>query len=167
MPAYAVTAQEEPPTIVSIQPEVITVERYAEFTVEVWVEDVVDLYGADIQLTFPDGYLEVLDANPSLPGVQITVRYDLLQPSIILRREADNQAGTIWFAATQMNPADPVSGSGALFEFSMKALRPGTFQFGYTNSQLAAPGGVVLEHQTQTASINVQGCEVFIPAIYK
>ena len=41
-------------------------------------------------------------------------------------REANNAAGTIWYAATQMNPTPSANGSGALARFTLHPLTYGS-----------------------------------------
>lgn len=94
--------------------------------VEVRAEEIADLYGADIRLIFDPSRFQVLDANPSLPGVQVQPLDDLLSPDFIVRRNADNQTGTIWYAATQLAPRPSARGSGALFSFQIKITQSGT-----------------------------------------
>ena len=39
--------------------------------VEVRVNDVIDLYGVDVKVAFDPDVLEVVDANPAKPGIQV------------------------------------------------------------------------------------------------
>lgn len=151
-----VIAQERA-TVVRISPQTLTVNPGDVFTVEVWVDDVLDLYGVDIQLAFPAGALEVVDPNPGTLALEITPRYDLLQPDSILQRSANNGTGTIGYIVTQLSPTPPASGSGALFEFQFRALASGTHAITFTNHQLAAIGGVPIGHTVQGASYTVTG----------
>ena len=84
---------------------------------EIRVEEVTDLYGGRIQLSFDPTVLQVVDADPSdgAPGVQIRPG-DFLDPfhQFVLVNRADNSAGTIDFAVTQLHPATARSGSGVL-----------------------------------------------------
>ncbi|MBK8986881.1 MAG: hypothetical protein IPM39_12535 [Chloroflexi bacterium] len=119
--------------------------------VEVWVEDVVDLYGVDIRLAFDATRLQVLDADPNLPGVQVTPRSDILSPDFVIRREADNVAGTVWYAATQINPSPPASGSGALFSFTFMTIAEGLTNVTVTTYQLADANGLSIPAQASGA----------------
>jgi hypothetical protein len=94
-------------TTLSLDPEQGAYHPGDRFTVDVYLADVVDLYGADVQLAFDPALFAVVDANPAIPGVQITARSDLLWPDLAIKREADNSAGTIWYAVTQLNPRPP------------------------------------------------------------
>jgi hypothetical protein len=62
-------------TVVRINPASRTTAVGGTFTVEIWVDNVIDLYGADIQLAFDPTAFEVV-------GEAITVRYDFLQPEL-------------------------------------------------------------------------------------
>ena len=164
-------AQALQPTIdplVRIAPQTYTGDAGDVVAVEVWVDDVVDLYGADIQIAFTPGALEVLDANPSLPGVQVTVRSDFLQPDLLLHREADNLAGVIWYAAAQMYPTEPVSGSGVLFEFEMRINQDGIYPITFSSTQLAGPGGVEIVHTSSSAVFTtVDFSSTYLPVIIR
>ena len=151
---------------VSVLPAEGTFVVGAEIEAEVWVEDVVDLYGGDIELSFDASRLEVLDANPSQPGIQIQPLYGFLVPGIIVRNEADNTAGTIRFAATQLYPSPAVSGSGALFAFTFRALDLGLADVGYVKVQLADGNAEPISSSTVGASYRVvESHLVFLPLV--
>ena len=69
---------------------------------------------------FDPAVLEVVDANPAQDGVQI-VPGSFLKPDFVVRSLADNAAGTIWYASTQVSPTLPVSGTGVLFSAVLRA----------------------------------------------
>lgn len=135
--------------------------------VEVRVEDVVDLYGADIQLNFDTAHFEVVDANPSLPGVQITPRSDFMKPDIVVRRIADNTTGVIWYAATQTNPQPPVSGSGILFSFQMKTLLPGDGRVDFSQQLLSTRDADPIPATTTGALYTLSGAGLYLPIVLK
>lgn len=166
--AGAQTLQPALDPLVRITPQTYKGEVGDVVFVQVWVDNVVDLYGADIQIAFTPGALEVLDANPSLPGVQVTVRSDFLQPDLLLHREADNTTGTIWYAAAQMNPTEPVSGSGVLFEFEMRINQDGIFPITFSSTQLAGTGGVEIVHISSSAVFTtVDFTSTYLPVIIR
>jgi hypothetical protein len=152
-------------TQVTIQPASNTYKVGDTFTVEVWVEEVTDLYGADIRLQFNPAAFQVVDANPSQPGVQITVLSDLLKPGFVIHHEADNQAGTIWYANSQVNPASPASGSGALFSFGMSANFNGTFPLTVTSQQLSDQSANPIPATALGATYILTGYNTFLPLI--
>lgn len=126
-PLLAASADGE--TWVRVLPAGGSYAQWGLIEVEVWIEDVEELYGADVRLTFDATRLEVLDADPppsGSPGVQLEPRADLLSPDFVIKNEANNGAGTIWYAATQLNPTEAVSGSGAIVAFTFQTKAPGT-----------------------------------------
>ena len=137
-----------------------------EIAVEVWVEDVANLYGANVHLVFDTTRLRVLDANPSLPGVQVMPRDDLLSSDLVIHREADNEAGTIWYAVTQLNPSEPVSGSGALFSFNFQTLATGLGLVNIQQHTLATRDGDVIPADAEGACYLISGRQtVLLPLI--
>jgi hypothetical protein len=137
--------------VVAVYPAAGTYGVGTLIDVEVWVEDVVDLYGVDIRLAFDPTKLQVLDANPGSPGVQVQPRADIISPDFILRREADNDAGTVWYAVTQISPSPPASGSGALFSFTFETIDEGLTEVDVTNYELANPNGLIIPAQPSGA----------------
>lgn len=116
--------------------------------VDVTVENVEGLYGADVQLAFDAEHLEVVDANEAKDGVQIVLQ-DFLSPDLVMRDGADNDAGTIHFAATQLNPAEAKSGSGPLFSVVFRAKRPGvSSDVTVTSATLASRDGQRIPAET-------------------
>ena len=143
-----------------------------EIEIEVWVSNVTDLYGLDIQLTFDPNRIEIIDSDPSRDGIQIIPRNDLLSPDIVVKKEADNVNGTIWYAATQLNPAPPVSGSGAVFAFKIHPLAFGPSQIDFTNIQLATRDGTVIPYTAIPVTYNItntpsEGIKIFLPLMVR
>lgn len=163
----AASAARTAATVVSVHPAAATLAAGETLKVEVWVEDVLDLYGADVQLQFDPTAFQVLDANPALPGVQIRLRSDLLKPGIVIKREADNAAGTVWYANSQVYPDPPVSGSGALFEFDLIALKSGDFPLTVTSAQLADINADPISASLQGALYSVQGARIYLPLVMR
>lgn len=136
------------------------------YTIEVWVEDVSDLYGADVQLAFDPAWFEVIDANPSLPGVQVNLRSEFLSPGAVAKNTVDNQLGTIWYAATQLNPAQPVSGSGVLFDFELRGLQAGSAGIDVNANTLSNRNGEQIPSSSSGATYQLHLVEgVYLPVI--
>ena len=99
-------------TIVRCDPATVVGPIGGAVNVDIYVENVVELYAADVRLSFDTTALQVVDADPEASGVQMQLLDTFLSPDYVPRNVADNDEGTIWYAATQMNPAEAVSGSG-------------------------------------------------------
>jgi hypothetical protein len=144
--------------LVRCEPAVALGPATATLAVDIYVEDVVDLYGADIRLLFDTTYAQVVDADPFAPGVQIQPLAGFLSPDFVIRREADNSTGLIWYAVTQINPSPPASGSGALARVTFQPQSTAAFTMPVTNHQLAAPGGVPIPSTAQPCAVVFQPC---------
>jgi hypothetical protein len=95
---------------------------------EIAVQDVTDLYAAQVQLTFDPSVVQVQDTDPrpSAPGVQIRPG-DWFDPhQYVLVNEVDNATGEIDFAVTQLHPAEARNGSGVLATVILQAVGQGT-----------------------------------------
>lgn len=128
-------------TVLRCEPESIVVEIGESVTFTIFVQDVVDLYGADVRMSFDPTIAQVVDANGAKPGVQIELLDEFLSPDFVLRDVADNDAGTIWYANAQVNPTEAVSGSGPLARVTMESLKPGSFEVPFTFQELVLRNG--------------------------
>ena len=128
-----------------------------DLAVEIYIQDVVDLYGADVQLSFDTAIAQVVDADSNLPGVQIQPLATFMVPGFVIKKEANNSAGTIWYAATQINPSPPVSGSGPLARVTFRAVAPGAFTLAVTSAQLSKAGGIPIPVTAVNCSVTFTG----------
>ena len=158
-------------TIILIQPSSSDVDVDDTITVDVRIEDVTDLYGVDVRLSFDPTLLEVQDAdgNPT-NGVQIQGG-SFPAPNFVVKNEADNSAGTIWYAVSQMNPTEPVSGSGVAASITLKGLVEGTSSIAFTYQKIVERDGDPIPATTQDGQITVVGMETltltYLPIVFK
>ena len=164
---HAVLAQDGQ-TMVTIKPVSGTYAVGDTIAVEVWIEDVEDLYGADVRLRFNPSRFTVQDADLTQPGVQITPRADLLSPDIVVKKEADNAAGTVWYAVSQLNPRPPASGSGAICSFTLQVLSGWNGDLTIHYHKLSDKNAEEIESAAQDASYTLEGTGyLFLPLIYR
>ena len=99
---------------------VISVEQTIEMTVQ--VEDIANLYGVEIFITFNPNLLEVVDADPNKPGTQITTG-DFLSGGM----EGANAVadGRIEYIMQQVSPNPPSNGGGVLARITFKGIGSG------------------------------------------
>jgi hypothetical protein len=126
----------------------------SDVEVEIYVEGVADLYGADAQLAFDTSLAQVVDAHAGLAGVQIDPLNAFMSADWVVRQGADNTAGTIWYGATQTNPTPPANGSGALARFTLHPLTYGSFTMSFTSAELATRDGEVITSTTQSCLVS-------------
>ncbi|MBN1583198.1 MAG: hypothetical protein JXA89_20990 [Anaerolineae bacterium] len=95
-------------------------------TIDILVENAPSIYGIESHLAFDPTALQVVDADPDLDGVQLSPG-DLIDAgqAFILQNRADNQAGTVDYALTLVNPAPAVQGDGVLAQITFEAKAPG------------------------------------------
>jgi hypothetical protein len=133
-------------TVVRVVPERGSYQVGQGTTIEVWIEDVADLYCADVRLTFDASRFAVLEVTP---------RSDLLSPDLVIKQEIDNEAGTVWYVATQLNPREPASGSGALFSFTLRMLSAGQGSIEVQYTELSTRYGEEIPASTANALYTV------------
>ncbi len=148
-PLAAHEAAAQANTRVVVSPVSALVGEGQTATVEVRVENVQDLYGLDIRIGFDPAVVEVVDADAQQTGVQVRPG-DLLSVDFMIRNTVDNAQGTIWYALTQLNPSEPVSGSGTAFIILFQGKQRGatsaltiTYQKMSTRAGEAIPADVV------------------------
>ena len=101
-------------TTVSIDPASVTIPVNGTTTVNIKIANVVNLFGADVRVSFDPAILEVQDERPSLAGVQIRAG-DFPDASqargFIAQNSADNQGGRVSYAVTLLSPTPPITGT--------------------------------------------------------
>ena len=135
--------------------------------VTLYVQDVQNLYGADIGLSFDPAVLEVVDANPSVAGVQIQPLDTFLKPDFVIKAKACNVvdpadpdcavAGRVRYVATQVNPSLPASGSGPLAAVTFKRLQVGDTPLIMDRAGLADRDGNAISAATQNGRVVTPG----------
>lgn len=164
---YASEQESTAGTVVKVVPARGSFGEGAQIQVEIRIVDVQDLYGADVKLAFDPALLQVVDADANTPGVQVTPRSDLLSPDFVIKNEADNQAGTVWYAVTQLNPSPPVSGTGALFSLVFSVVGSGTADV-TLEQQLATRTGEIIPAEGRGATYElVESTVIYLPIVMK
>lgn len=142
-------------TLIHPAPQEAQVGAGQTTTVAVRVEDVQALYGLDIRLGFDPQVVEVVDADPDAEGIQL-LPGDLLSPDFFVRNTADNAEGTAWFAMTQLNPSEAVSGSGTAFSVIFRGKDQGTScSIDITYAKLSSRDGEAIPADTSDGTIRV------------
>jgi PKD repeat protein len=142
--------------LVRLSPSQQTVGLGQTVAVDVRVENVANLYGVDLQLTFDFTRVQVVDDNPALPGVQITPG-PFLNPAsgYVQTNSANNGTGSIRYVFTLQNPAPPVSGSGVLATIHFQGINVGTALVAFVQAMLVDRFGSTLCSTSQGGSLEV------------
>lgn len=156
--AGSVSAQT--PAVVRVDPTTTTIAVNQIVTVSIKIDNVSDLFGAEVHLAFNPNVLEVIDADPGQSGVQIS-NGGMLVPDAVGQNIVDNALGTIDFGIAQINRAG-VNGSGTLAIISFKGKAVGTapitfrgIQSSPTGANLSDTAGMPIASTTQSGSVTV------------
>ena len=127
------------------------------FGIDINVSNISNLYGADFQLTFDPNLVSVVDVAPA-PGVQVALGPLLTSGSggyFSIINSADNTAGSVRVALTQLSPSVPVSSPGVLAHITFQALKFGAVVFHLSNVQFADRNGFAIPTDTADGSAHI------------
>jgi LysM repeat protein len=141
-------------TAVVINPPTSEVAIGATVTVEVRIENVADMSGAEVHLLFNSAVLEVVDVDAGTAGVQVE-HGDFLSPDFVAQNTVDQENGTIHYAIAQMPPHEPVSGTGVLAKVTFMGKSPGTSAVNFTSVILSDRDGMPISNAPQGGSVAV------------
>ena len=132
--------------------------------VNVQLENVTDLYGAELQLQYDPAQLRVRDDNPRLEGVQITPGPLLaFDDRFVATNQVDTQAGSIDFVFTLLRPTPPISGQGVLATVVFEIAGDGPFTVEVSQAQLVSAVSQSLPVVTENLQLNGQQSPVAAP----
>jgi len=160
---------------VAIAPTVSTIEKLNDLAqVDIMAEDVTDLYGFTVVSHFDAEKLQVVDADPTLAGVQITVG-ELLDPgnSFVVINKVDNDAGVFELSVTQTYPATAKNGSGVLGTVTFEAVGMDettvelTSSTRLVDSSTPDPQAIAAIMQDGLFQLPFGGMDIFLPMIIR
>lgn len=123
--------------------------------VNVMLADVVDLYGAEIQLRYDPAQLQVRDDNARLEGVQIAPGPLLaFDDRFVAVNRVDTAAGLINFVFTLLRPTPPISDGGALAAIVFEISGDGPYSVEVSRAQLASVNSEALPVTTENLYLN-------------
>lgn len=150
------------PAIVRTDPPVAQVAVNGTVTVNLYIQDVVSMYGADVRFTFDPEIIQVVDAQPGTAGIQITPLSSFLKPDYVVRKKACNGAdpadpectgGLVWYASTQVNPSQPVTGSGPIASVTFRRIKEGDATLTWIYSKVVEKTGATIPSETQNGLV--------------
>lgn len=130
----------------------VQVGAQADFVLE--LQNVTDLYGYELRIAYNSSRVGFIDQDPGQQGINFEVG-NFLSPDFVLFNVANEQAGELRFAMTQLSPNPPVSGSGDLVRGQLEGKTPGLVQFTIQDVILSNPAGVAIPVQVQNCTIDV------------
>ena len=140
---------------VYLSPSSSTIDVGETVTVDVWINDTADLYGMDFCISFDGGIV-------SVPSNNATMLWEVLDPVYkwVLYNTVTGAAestcpctpiptDTLYhYLVTNLNPAEPFSGSGRFARLTFQGLSPGTtaLQFCYVFGSTRSGGSLYPAH---------------------
>ncbi len=82
-------------------------------SVEIRVNNVIELYAVDIKMKYDSARLQVADADTRADGVQIQPG-QVPRPDFVAVNSADNRTGVVRYVVTQLGEAPALSGGGVV-----------------------------------------------------
>ena len=145
-------------------------ENEDEVTLEVMVRSVRGLYGADLGMRFDPARVTVVDALERA-GVQVTPGVIWTNGGFVGANEVDQEAGSIRFTATRINPAPPIDGDAVLITVTFKKLAADV------EGAWSIEDALLLDKAANPIPFRIDGSElisnfegfvpqVFLPAVY-
>lgn len=142
---------------VSVQPSSATINAGERVTIEIKVQNVVNLYGVDVELGYDPAILEAINPDGSLALQVQPGTFPNPASGFVVRNTVDNTAGHLQYAMTLLSPAPAVNGSGTAFTVYLRGKNGGTSSLLLTRTDLSAPGGIPIVASRLNGQVTVGG----------
>lgn len=140
--------------IIRFEPESLSLNVGDTATLDIFVEDVTNLFGVEIKAQFDPGLLQVQDADPNTDGVQITPG-PFLSLDFMALNKTDNNTGLIQYVMSQTGSSQPKTGSGSLASITFQAIAAGESSLTFSVVKLANPESQPISATTQPGQVTV------------
>lgn len=144
--------------VLRVEPESLSLAAGETQTVAIVIQDAAEVYGIDVRAAFDPALIEVVDADPTRQGVQMTAGVFPL-PDFVALNLADNAAGALRYAVTQVNPTPPATGGGVVFSFQVRGRANGVSPLRLVLVEMANRSGELLSVTTDDGAITVTGVQ--------
>jgi len=142
-------------TVVRLVPATAQVGVGEAVPVQVVVDNVTNLFGVEVHLTFNPALLEVVDADSGTDGIQVSLG-PFLSVEFVAQNTVDAAAGRVDFGFSQVT-AVPRSGSGTIATITFRGKAAGSSPLNFTNVILADQSGGPIAATAQNGAVNVGG----------
>ncbi|MGQ9684077.1 MAG: hypothetical protein ACUVX9_16215 [Anaerolineae bacterium] len=149
----AVMSATAQPTGLLVSPSSASVPVHGQALVEIRIEDVADLYGAEFHLSFDPALIAVVDDDPSTPGTIEITPGAIFASHLPFANSADNSAGTVIFGILGDEPG--FTGSGTLATIRFEGLTAGTSALTVTSSTLTDSAAGSITHVATGGTLEV------------
>ena len=141
--------------VIRFRPQPAGVQVGGTITVEVWLEGVSGYYGMDMKLSFDTSRLQAV-------STKVTPLWDVFDEDnhFTIRNQVDNATGLVWYAVTNINPAEPFAGAGRICSITFTGVAEGTAVLEFTDTKGSTKDGDAL-WPTQVDGTVVVGQDVY------
>lgn len=144
------------------EPAVLEIAVGESAGLNIVLADARDVYALDVRATYDPQVVEVVDADPGQDDIQL-VPGTFLRPDFVARNGADNTAGALRYAITQVNPTAPASGAGVVFTVQFRGKTVGEMALAISPVELADRQGRSLPVTAQSVTIRVVASQAPAP----
>jgi LysM repeat protein len=150
------TVSAEGATVV-VQPASTTVQVGESTTINIRIDGVTDLYGAEVHLTFSPSVVQVTDSDGDPNnGIQLLTG-DLFagKQAFNAVNSANNSTGAVAYAISLLGEPSGVTGSGTLFSIQLEGSAAGLSAVAFVNVMLASQSGGQISATTTNGTVTV------------
>jgi hypothetical protein len=142
---------------VHLEPINLQLAISATDTTNVQVANVSNLYGIDFRLSYDPAIVEVQDADPDEPGIQIKPG-TLFEGKnyFVARNWVDPEAGVIEFIASLRDSAASIDSSGSLATITWQGVKTGTSTVMFDQAKLSNRDGAPINRHVENGIIEVK-----------
>ena len=163
------TAQPAATPTLSLSPSDSAVSIGGQVSVDIVVENVSNLYGIALDISFNPSLVAVVDMNSGEAGVQITPG-SCPVPNYVAKNSTDNTIGLIEYDVSSVSPSVPCNGSGTIATITFEGKATGTSALHFDSWLLSDTDGIEISASATDGTINVgevDGQDVFLPLVLK
>ena len=147
----ALQAQIAPATL-RITPAMLEIGEGQIETITIVLENAQGAYGIDVRGRFDPKVVEIVPAEPNAP----LRAGGFIKPDFVALNAFNNVSGTFGWAATQVNPTGPVTGTGPILVIQFRGkTRGASAAIEFTSVELADRRGNVLPVTRQAGTLSV------------
>jgi LysM repeat protein len=140
--------------VVKISPSTTQLDVGQTATVYVEVSGISNLFAIEVHMSFDPNVVEVIDADASTAGVQIG-HGDFLKVEFVAQNTADNTAGKIDYAVTQMGSEPGKDGSGKVAVITFKGKAAGSTNVTINQVLASDPGASAITVTSSNGVVQV------------
>ena len=134
--------------LLNFDPQSGSLPLHQTLTVDILASNVVDLYGAQLEISFDPTKLQVVDDDAGLAGVQISPG-TCPTPDNVVQNTVDSTAGTISYSAHSLSPSPPCNEGGTVASITFEGVGGGNSSLGFYTTLVSDTTGVsICAHTT-------------------